>query len=329
MSSEGRGGQYPCHTHAILLAVSATIVTTVAWPLLVLPANVFDEVYFTFWITLCFLCATVSALICICLPLFEAYVHVFDGLLSRRGLRRSSIFFRHGSSLNMLFNFMRRRDSHDVFVDMHNKADDENKCALNAEDGDSQASNCEDTDTGNNNKQQGAQTPQTCVQDALATRSKSTISQHCKDILRVSGDFDTSSGLQAQLADKDSSAALASLVYNRTNIPVSVLHRLFLWLYNYCDIRMARAHLSAWDILRWNARSMTMVLVSISSGIFSTLSAIIYLVDGINLAGLVLVLHALLVILSLGGLRFVNLYQKGLGQCSRLPTCTFTQYIHT
>jgi hypothetical protein len=314
-NSEGKHAPY--YTRAMFLAVAATILIIVVWPLLMLPARVFDEVYFTCWITLCFVCAILSALICICLPLIEAYMCIFDGSRANSVHRHGSTFFGHGSSINMLLNFMRSRDFEGL-ADMHNKDEEENKRATNCEDDHSQRSDCGDRVTGKDSR--GAQIPQAQGGSMRAKRTQSAILEQCKEILRVSSDLNTSEFGQTQTADTDASITQASLIYTRIKISTSALNKLFLYLCNYRNIRMAMSYMSAWDIMRWNAQSITMIAVSICSGIFSTLSAILYFVDGVNIAGLALGLHAVLVILSFCGMRFVNLYQTNSGQYSHLYT---------
>ncbi len=49
-----------------------TLVLLILWPILALPAKVFSEGYFTFWVIIAMIWGIVAATICIVLPIFEA-----------------------------------------------------------------------------------------------------------------------------------------------------------------------------------------------------------------------------------------------------------------
>ncbi len=49
-----------------------TIVLLILWPVLALPAKVFSEGYFTFWVIIAMIWGIVASVVCIVLPIFEA-----------------------------------------------------------------------------------------------------------------------------------------------------------------------------------------------------------------------------------------------------------------
>ncbi len=59
-----------------------TLILLIGWPILALPAKVFSEGYFTFWVIIAMVWGIVASVVCICLPIIEAsdiFVAIFSG----------------------------------------------------------------------------------------------------------------------------------------------------------------------------------------------------------------------------------------------------------
>lgn len=68
------------------VGLSFTVVIVILWPVLSLPAGVFSEGYFDFWVALSILWGLVSTMFVVFLPLYEskdAIVNVFKGMLGQ------------------------------------------------------------------------------------------------------------------------------------------------------------------------------------------------------------------------------------------------------
>lgn len=62
----------------IQIAVGLSVLLVVVWPALTLPAGVFSKGYFTFWIALTVVLATVATLVIIVFPVYELYIRAFS-----------------------------------------------------------------------------------------------------------------------------------------------------------------------------------------------------------------------------------------------------------
>ncbi len=53
-----------------------TLVLVIAWPLLALPAGVFNKAYFTMWITIAIIWGVAASAVCIFAPIWESRGHI-------------------------------------------------------------------------------------------------------------------------------------------------------------------------------------------------------------------------------------------------------------
>jgi hypothetical protein len=160
---------------------------------------------------------------------------------------------------------------------------------------------------GANDAQQG--TTQNQAQAAQEGQNKTELSKQCKEILAMDT-FDLPGASQLEAAQKTQIEDSARLLNTKSRFTVLYLRKACMWLCNYRDIRLARPYLTAWDVLRWNARSMTMLFVGGCSCVFSTVTAIIYIAAGFPLAAVALGLHAIALMMSFCWLRIVNVYRR-------------------
>ncbi len=288
----------------------ALVSVLVVWPLLVLPIGVFDHHYYTFWICLCFMCALISLGVSVLFPMYDAYQHLMWVSAGKRTRSESSISYSNrnvfGEEEPTAHNMQKRKES-EVLSEMYKKylkakRGDKRLC----ESGDSEIMGSSLDDQGSDRLDDQRQANNEPKEDLQRTTH---LSKQCKEILAMS----TLDALNDSAEIDDQSSDPSILLNSNSSFTVSYLRRACMWLCNNRDIRLARPYLTAWDVLRWNARSMTMLFVGCCSCIFSAVTAVIYVSSGFRLAALALALHSFSLLVSFTWLRFVNVYRRAKG----------------
>lgn len=80
---EDPAGMAKAYKRTWFWSVTVSVLVFVVWPLLTLPAGVFSEGYFTFWVVLSLAWGTIASIIAVVYPLLESHEVLWNVLLCR------------------------------------------------------------------------------------------------------------------------------------------------------------------------------------------------------------------------------------------------------